>query len=360
MEAALAGSSFSLDDETKESVETFYNTEAGDEWDGYVTSQAGFSSQFETAVCEEQQGHVPVATDRLSFLKYTDLSRYTNLFSVTVDDVLGRVLRACIPYRGLLDPPPPPLEPVSPLSPEHRSESDLEADTEEFDENVEHLTVQRPLERQPTAQVTSVESQKPFNNKEDLYGPFWLSTTLILSIAVASNLSALVRSVTSQQDPVRGHLSTLSAIDFRNMVHAASWIYTYIIAASVGIAAAKRYISDSSVSTVVYTVCVYGYATAPLIPAVWICAVGDNALSWFALSVVAALSAWTIVRNLWPGTGLFPFGRNPGVGDPIDGAQSLGAPVGGALAGRPPQWWLKCATAFTHVLAGLLLKIRFF
>jgi hypothetical protein len=359
MEATLAGSSFSLDDEAKESVETFYNTEADEEWDGYVTSQPGFTAQFETQVREEQ-GHVPVTRDRFAFLKYADLSRYTNLFCVTVDDVLGRVLRACIPYRGLLDPPPPPPPPASPLSPEPRSESDLEADAEELDENVETLTVQCHLEQAPTAPVTSVESRKPFNDKEDLYGPFWLSTTLILTIAVASNLSALVRSVTSQQDPLRGHLSTLSAIDFRNMVHAASLIYTYIVVASVGIAAAKRYVSDSSVSTVPYTVCVYGYATAPLIPAVWICAVGDNALSWFALFVAAALSAWTIIRNLWPDTRLFPFGRNPEFDDRMESAQGYGAPVGGVRGTRPPQWWLKCAAALTHILAGLLLKLRFF
>jgi hypothetical protein len=215
-------------------------------------------------------------------------------------------------------------------------------------------------EQSQVRQVTSVESQKPFNEMEDLYGPFWLSTTLILTIAVASNMSALLRSIALREDALRGQISTLSAIDFRNLVHAASFIYTYLVISSVAVATLKRYISDSAVSTVARVICVYGYATSPLIPAVLVCALGDNILSWSVLLLAGILSAWTVVLNLWPGTVLSPFVQIQDLDDAVASGPGYGASARTASFTGASQIRLKWGAALAHIFGVMILKLRFF
>lgn len=373
MASVLGSTTFVVDDEAFNDTNSFY--ERDDDDIGYVSASTNapilFTAENEAPVPKSTRGWSLTSLHRL-----VDVSQYTSLFAVDANDVCGRMLRACVPYRGLLTEPPPVPE-VS-VAEAEQSTSDVEEDVPrdseadaELDngrENVHDAAADRSVASR--AVRNTVPDKKPWNSSPDLYGPIWISATLVLCVAVSANIVEVIRSFATQGHAVRLPVSALTAIDFRNLVTAASGVFAYVVGGGLCVALLKRYVKDSQSASVMYSICVYGYSMTPFIPTVFLCAVIPGHWSWAVASCSILASSWTVVSNLWPSTTLNPFSStsteirtadasNTGEIRLATGLTSYGSPDTGQRGFRPPWWWLRFTVAAVHVAAGVLLKLRY-
>ena len=125
--------------------------------------------------------------------------------------------------------------------------------------------------------------------KPDAYGPFWISTSLLFTIAVSSHISRWLSSWMSGQN---------WEYNFESVVTSASVVYGFAVGAPLvmylilGHFGAKfKYIS---------ALCLYGYSLFIYIPASALCAMPSELLSWLALLGAAVISGLFLLRNLAP------------------------------------------------------------
>lgn len=90
----------------------------------------------------------------------------------------------------------------------------------------------------------------------DMYGPFWICTTLVFSMAVTSNFASWWA--------FKG-TPALWTYDFSKIVSAASLIYGYQVIMPVAVWFIGRYLATPI--TVTQTLCLFGYSTLAFIPA---------------------------------------------------------------------------------------------
>lgn len=138
-----------------------------------------------------------------------------------------------------------------------------------------------------------IQSFIPFNsgfyeicvNKPDLYGPFWIYTTLIFVIAACGSLSSYFQNQVDQNFyqqfvPIAG--TTIYSIGFGLP------LLLYILLKFFG-----EKISYFS------TVCIYGYSLSVFIPITIICSCGNVYVQWIFLSYGVLASTSFILFNFW-------------------------------------------------------------
>lgn len=190
------------------------------------------------------------------------------------------------------------------------------------------------------------------------YAPIWISTTLILSIAISANLSTLLWSVAARQDVFHG--ATLRAIDFSNLVQASSAVYSYVIIMTIAVVIGKRYIQDGSNGAPVVVTCIFGYSLAPLVPGSFLCAILPTIFSWVILIVATLISSCTVATNLWPDMiNLSSASRSENVDEASESSAIDNIPLVSLGPWQSPTWWLRVGVVVTHVLFGMFLKFRF-
>lgn len=94
------------------------------------------------------------------------------------------------------------------------------------------------------------------NNAPDLYGPFWLPTTLIFALFLSSSLSSSIQAF------LAGKVYTY---DFTALSVAVSVVYTYSLAVPIGIWAMMRYWAGVDERGPIDIISIYGYSST-----VWI------------------------------------------------------------------------------------------
>ena len=120
----------------------------------------------------------------------------------------------------------------------------------------------------------------------DLYGPIWISTTLIVLLGMMSN-------VASYAQRRRG---VSWKYDFSLMVWAAMVIYTYSIFMPVIVWVVFRY--HSVPARVVEVACAYGYAWAPFVLASVLCFFPWGWIRWTVMSIAVAVSLAFLILSL--------------------------------------------------------------
>jgi hypothetical protein len=131
----------------------------------------------------------------------------------------------------------------------------------------------------------------PGNPHPDLYGPLWVCCTLWLLIAVVAQViqGLNCRAVTKDASCQKSWFAFVAA--------AGGVLATYQIAVPVGMWTITRW--QGAPIGLLDTVCLYGYALCPIIPAVFLCAVPWALFQWTALMLAFALSALHIVCNFY-------------------------------------------------------------
>lgn len=126
-------------------------------------------------------------------------------------------------------------------------------------------------------------------DKPDLYGPFWVSTTLVFTIAVCSHISSWISS---------WMIGINWEYDFQSIVNASSLVYGF-----AGLAPALIYISLRQMDVnikLINTICLYGYSLFVFVVAGIFCLMPSNAAIWISLLIASTTSSIFLIRNLAP------------------------------------------------------------
>jgi len=136
-----------------------------------------------------------------------------------------------------------------------------------------------------------VRSLVPFSYKfmdsvaqnPDLWGPFWIPTTLIFFIAAASNFAAWIHD--------RDHFS----YDFETVTVGAGTIYGYVGLAPIILWAIFKWLEVPV--TLLQNVCIYGYSLFVFLPVSALCILPLEWLRWVLICSAAALSITFLLMN---------------------------------------------------------------
>lgn len=123
----------------------------------------------------------------------------------------------------------------------------------------------------------------------DLYGPFWIATTVVLILFLGGTISQYLSTTGKSQ----------FAYDFRLLSGAAGLIYGYTLVIPVALFLALRYFGSES-ANLLECWALYGYSNLIWIPVALISWSPISILNWVFVGVGFGLSVVFLVRNLYP------------------------------------------------------------
>lgn len=130
----------------------------------------------------------------------------------------------------------------------------------------------------------------------DLYGPFWICTTLVFAIAISGNISNFMVNL--------GKPNYRYTPEFRKVTIAATAIFTYAWLVPLALWGFLLWRNNKVMNLVSYsfmeTVCAYGYSLAIYIPAVVLWILPYEWLRWCSIVVALCLSGSVLVMTFWP------------------------------------------------------------
>ena len=124
------------------------------------------------------------------------------------------------------------------------------------------------------------------HRKPDLYGPVWVTMTLVFFLAVTSNTSKYLHTDSMEEfEYDRGHLTrAFSVLTF----------YTFALPALLFVM--MRFISvEISLGELV---CIYGYSLVPFVPTTILCLVPSVFFEWMFLIFATVMSLMLVARNI--------------------------------------------------------------
>lgn len=123
----------------------------------------------------------------------------------------------------------------------------------------------------------------------DMYGPFWISTTLIFTIGVTSHINSWLESWMAGSTWV---------YDFQTILTSISVVYSYAFFAPTAIwGILRQYDKSIKFSTMLS---LYGYSQITFIPAIFMNLVPAPLVSWLSLFASAMFSGFFLLKNLAP------------------------------------------------------------
>ncbi|GAA5956131.1 hypothetical protein JCM21900_002604 [Sporobolomyces salmonicolor] len=125
----------------------------------------------------------------------------------------------------------------------------------------------------------------------DLYGPFWIPTTLIFSLFLTSSLSTSISAYLAGQP---------YTYDFTRLGAATSVVYTYCLGLPVLIWAAIKYWAGVTERSPVEIISLYGYSSTVWVVIAWLTLIPIAPLRLFLAFAGTLLSLGFLLRNLYP------------------------------------------------------------
>lgn len=139
----------------------------------------------------------------------------------------------------------------------------------------------------------------------DLYGPVWVTTTLVLALSMGAKIAEFLANVFRKQETASLQPS-ISSVEFSRLWRAASLLYFYVFVFPVLLTVfqclfAKRSLGESSVRAhpILGTVMVYGYSMTPVVLAAMVATVPIEMVQIVAMGVAFSIGAFVIMLNLW-------------------------------------------------------------
>lgn len=164
----------------------------------------------------------------------------------------------------------------------------------------------------------------------DLYGPFWITMTLIFFIGVTANVHNYV------------HRNDVEEFDYdiNHLLHAATVLISFSLLLPTLFWMTTQCCMGMRALQLVEWICIYGYSLVPYIPAVFLSTIPVSIIAWITLGVATGVSCLMVLRNISPS--LMASDTSSGIG-----GQSKGPPIVLAILG-------------CHVVFFLILKYSFF
>lgn len=139
----------------------------------------------------------------------------------------------------------------------------------------------------------------------DLYGPVWVTTTLVLALSMGSKIAHFAANVFRKEE-TGDVASAISSVEFTRLWKAASLLYGYVFIFPVILTIfqclfVRRSLRESSVSAhpVLGTVMVYGYSMTPVVLAALVATVPIELVQLIAMAVAFFIGAFVVMLNLW-------------------------------------------------------------
>lgn len=130
----------------------------------------------------------------------------------------------------------------------------------------------------------------------DLYGPFWICTTLVFAIAISGNISTFLVNL--------GKPEYKYTPEFGKVSIAATAIFTYAWLVPLALWGLLLWRSNKIMNLVTYSfmeiLCVYGYSLFVYIPAVVLWIVPYDWVRWCSIVVALCLSGSVLMITFWP------------------------------------------------------------
>lgn len=130
----------------------------------------------------------------------------------------------------------------------------------------------------------------------DLYGPFWVCTTLVFAIAISGNIANFLVHF--------GKPNHKYTPEFRKVTVAATAIFSYAWLVPLALWGFLLWRNNKIMNLVSYSfmeiVCVYGYSLSIYIPAVVLWILPFEWLRWCSIVVALCLSGSVLVMTFWP------------------------------------------------------------
>ncbi|RNF18072.1 protein YIPF2 [Trypanosoma conorhini] len=136
------------------------------------------------------------------------------------------------------------------------------------------------------------EAGVTLSRKPDLYGPFWISTTLWMTLGVVSNIMNRIAFSHQPSDSRKKW-----EYDFTMASIASIVIYLYCFGLSCFVWGVMKY-KELPVS-LLDTLCLYGYSMFIFLPVVILCAIPVSALQWIIVVVGGVWSTAFLLINFW-------------------------------------------------------------
>lgn len=133
-------------------------------------------------------------------------------------------------------------------------------------------------------------------NNPDLYGPFWICTTLVITVTIMGNLGTYM--LLHDQEGYQ------YSPEFHKLSVAGVAIYSYAWAVPLGLWGflqwRKGVTPEVSSYSFMETVCIYGYSLSAYVPATVLCVVPQDIFRWILILVAMSLSSLVLVLAFWP------------------------------------------------------------
>ncbi|XP_077581225.1 protein YIPF1 [Stigmatopora nigra] len=130
----------------------------------------------------------------------------------------------------------------------------------------------------------------------DLYGPFWICTTLVFAIAISGNISTFLVNL--------GKPEYKYTPEFGKVTIAATAIFSYAWLVPLAVWGFLLWRNNKIMNLVSYSfmeiVCVYGYSLSIYIPAVVVWILPYEWVRWLSIVVALCLSGSVLVITFWP------------------------------------------------------------
>lgn len=125
----------------------------------------------------------------------------------------------------------------------------------------------------------------------DLYGPFWICTTLVFTTAIAGNFANYLQSA---------GIDYQWKYDFHKVTFAATAIFSYWWLVPTAIFGVLWWRGNQAGYTFLEILCVYGYSLAIYIPVSILWVIQFNWFQWLLVAVGAVMSGLVLVFVFWP------------------------------------------------------------
>lgn len=125
--------------------------------------------------------------------------------------------------------------------------------------------------------------------RADLYGPFWISTTVAFLMAVTANFADYIANFNKK--------TVVWHYDFEKVTLAATMFYSSLLLWPAIVYMVLRRLNAGR--PFVNIVALYGYSFTSYLPASVICVIPGKAASWLAVSTAFFVSTWFLVRNIY-------------------------------------------------------------
>lgn len=124
--------------------------------------------------------------------------------------------------------------------------------------------------------------------KPDLYGPFWISTTLVFLVAVTANINAYLSTSTNGE----------WSYNIKFLSVASSVIYGFCLLNPGFLWLSLKYQNIQNLGSI-QSLTIYGYSIITFLPASILCIIPNHGVQWASVFVAFGFSTVFLSRNLW-------------------------------------------------------------